>query len=46
MIVFLGALIGLLFYLRVIQWATYLVGGALALAAAVSAGSSPSTAAP
>ena len=29
-IVFLGALIGLLFYLRVIQWATYLVGGALA----------------
>lgn len=29
-IVFLGALIGLLFYLRVIQYATYLVGGAIA----------------
>ncbi|WP_139981481.1 NupC/NupG family nucleoside CNT transporter [Nocardioides litoris] len=29
-IVFLGALIGLLYYLRVVQWATYLVGGALA----------------
>lgn len=29
-IVFLGALIGLLFYLRVIQWFTYAVGGAIA----------------
>ena len=29
-IVFLGALVGLLFYLRVIQWATFLIGGALA----------------
>jgi CNT family concentrative nucleoside transporter len=28
-IVFLGALIGLLFYLRVIQWLAYLVGGTL-----------------
>ena len=28
-IIFLGALIGLLYYLRVIQWATYLLGGAL-----------------
>src|SRR4029079_3323989 len=28
-IVFLGALIGLLFYLRVIQWFTYVVGGAM-----------------
>ncbi|MDN4159973.1 NupC/NupG family nucleoside CNT transporter [Nocardioides abyssi] len=28
-IVFLGALVGLLFYLRVIQWTTYVVGGAL-----------------
>jgi CNT family concentrative nucleoside transporter len=28
-IIFLGALIGLLFYLRVIQWITYVVGGAL-----------------
>ena len=28
-IIFLGALIGLLFYLRVIQWVTWLVGGAL-----------------
>lgn len=28
-IVFLGALIGLLYYLRVVQWATFLVGGAL-----------------
>ena len=28
-IVFLGALIGLLFYLRVIQWFTYVVGGAI-----------------
>jgi CNT family concentrative nucleoside transporter len=28
-IIFLGALIGLLYYLRVIQWATYLVGGAI-----------------
>jgi CNT family concentrative nucleoside transporter len=29
-IVFLGALVGLLFYLRVIQWATFIIGGALA----------------
>ena len=29
-IVFLGALIGLLFYVRVIQWVTYGVGGAIA----------------
>ncbi len=29
-IVFLGALIGLLYYLRVIQWVTWAVGGALA----------------
>ncbi|WP_210649995.1 nucleoside transporter C-terminal domain-containing protein [Nocardioides sp. SYSU D00065] len=29
-IVFLGALIGLLYYLRVVQWATWLLGGALA----------------
>jgi CNT family concentrative nucleoside transporter len=29
-IVFLGALIGLLFYLRVIQWFTFFVGGAIA----------------
>ncbi|GAA5145859.1 NupC/NupG family nucleoside CNT transporter [Nocardioides marinquilinus] len=28
-IVFLGALVGLLYYLRVIQWATFIVGGAL-----------------
>ncbi|MEO9323216.1 nucleoside transporter C-terminal domain-containing protein [Nocardioides sp. C4-1] len=28
-IIFLGALIGLLYYLRVVQWTTYLVGGAL-----------------
>jgi concentrative nucleoside transporter, CNT family len=28
-IVFLGALIGLLFYLRVIQWITFVVGGAI-----------------
>jgi concentrative nucleoside transporter, CNT family len=28
-IIFLGALIGLLFYVRVIQWVTWLVGGAL-----------------
>ncbi len=28
-IVFLGALIGLLYYLRVVQWATWLLGGAL-----------------
>ncbi|WP_134767179.1 nucleoside transporter C-terminal domain-containing protein [Nocardioides sp. 1609] len=28
-IIFLGTLIGLLYYLRVIQWTTYLVGGAL-----------------
>lgn len=28
-IVFLGALIGLLFYLRVIQWFTFVVGGAI-----------------
>lgn len=28
-IIFLGALVGLLFYLRVIQWATYVVGGGL-----------------
>ena len=35
-IVFLGALIGLLFYLRVIQWATYVIGGALARLLGVS----------
>ncbi len=29
-IVFLGALIGLLFYLRVIQWTTFIVGGGIA----------------
>lgn len=29
-IVFLGALVGLLFYLRVIQWATWALGGSLA----------------
>ncbi|WP_104105229.1 nucleoside transporter C-terminal domain-containing protein [Nocardioides sp. 616] len=29
-IIFLGALIGLLFYLRVIQWTTWALGGALA----------------
>ncbi|MBC2932675.1 NupC/NupG family nucleoside CNT transporter [Nocardioides sp. zg-1228] len=28
-IIFLGALIGLLYYLRVVQWATWLLGGAL-----------------
>ncbi len=28
-IVFLGALVGLLFYLRVIQWATYVIGGGI-----------------
>jgi concentrative nucleoside transporter, CNT family len=31
-IVFLGALIGLLFYLRVIQYATYVIGGAISWA--------------
>ncbi len=35
-IVFLGALIGLLFYLRVIQWATYVIGGALSRLLGVS----------
>ncbi|MBC9734367.1 NupC/NupG family nucleoside CNT transporter [Nocardioides marmotae] len=35
-IIFLGALVGLLFYLRVIQWATYVVGGALARLLGVS----------
>ncbi len=29
-IIFLGALIGLLYYLRVVQWATWVIGGALA----------------
>ena len=29
MIIFLGALIGLLFYLRVIQWLTFFIGGAI-----------------
>ncbi|GGO72191.1 NupC/NupG family nucleoside CNT transporter [Nocardioides deserti] len=28
-IVFLGALVGVLYYLRVVQWTTYVVGGAL-----------------
>jgi CNT family concentrative nucleoside transporter len=28
-IIFLGALIGLLFYLRVIQWVTFVIGGAI-----------------
>jgi concentrative nucleoside transporter, CNT family len=35
-IIFLGALIGALFYLRVIQWATFLIGGALARLLGVS----------
>jgi len=35
-IIFLGALIGLLFYLRVIQWATFLIGGALSRLLGVS----------
>ena len=35
-IVFLGALIGLLFYLRVIQWFTFLVGGAISRLLGVS----------
>jgi CNT family concentrative nucleoside transporter len=35
-IVFLGALIGLLFYLRVIQWAVWLIGGALSRVLGVS----------
>lgn len=35
-IVFLGALVGLLFYLRVVQWATYLLGGALSRLLGVS----------
>ncbi len=35
-IIFLGALIGVLFYLRVIQWATFLIGGALSRLLGVS----------
>ncbi len=35
-IVFLGALVGALFYLRVVQWATYVVGGALSKLLGVS----------
>ena len=35
-IVFLGALIGLLFYLRVVQWVTYVIGGAIARLLGVS----------
>lgn len=35
-IVFLGALIGLLFYLRVIQYLTYVIGGAIAWLLGVS----------
>lgn len=35
-IVFLGALIGLLFYLRVIQYVTFVVGGAIARALGIS----------
>lgn len=35
-IIFLGALIGLLFYLRVVQWTTYVLGGALARLLGVS----------
>ena len=35
-IIFLGALIGLLFYLRVVQWATYLIGGVIAFVLGVS----------
>lgn len=35
-IIFLGALIGLLFYLRVIQWATFFIGGALSKLLGVS----------
>ena len=36
MIVFLGALIGLLFYLRVIQWVTFVIGGAISRLLAVT----------
>ncbi len=35
-IVFLGALVGLLFYFRVIQWATFLIGGSLSKLLGVS----------
>lgn len=35
-IIFLGALIGLLFYLRVIQYATYVLGGAIAWVLGIS----------
>lgn len=35
-IVFLGALVGLLYYLRVVQWTTYYVGGGLAKVLGVS----------
>lgn len=35
-IIFLGALIGLLFYLRVIQYATYVIGGAIATVLGIS----------
>ncbi|WP_210503547.1 NupC/NupG family nucleoside CNT transporter [Nocardioides xinjiangensis] len=35
-IIFLGALIGLLYYLRFVQWATWLLGGALARLLGVS----------
>jgi CNT family concentrative nucleoside transporter len=35
-IIFLGALIGLLYYLRVVQWATWLLGGALSRLLGVS----------
>ncbi len=35
-IIFLGALVGLLYYLRVVQWTTYYVGGALAKVLGVS----------
>jgi CNT family concentrative nucleoside transporter len=35
-IIFLGALIGMLYYLRVVQWATYFLGGAIARLLGVS----------
>jgi CNT family concentrative nucleoside transporter len=35
-IIFLGALVGLLFYLRVIQYVTYYLGGAIAWVLGIS----------
>ena len=43
-IIFIGALVGLLYYVRVIQWVVEIVGGAIASASSARSRASPSAA--